>query len=97
MIKLDLSLQELLEKTKKEKNPFYTKEILRSKKVSTVINYVCRKFKVKRLQVELWIIEYTLKYYKLDDLYIEERFLNGIRKYTGRKAAEFSGKEKNKL
>lgn len=86
---MNLSLQELLEKTKKDKNPYYTEQILQNRKVNNIILNTCRRFKVKRFQVKLWIIEYTLKYYKLDESeWCEERYLNAIKKWTGRKAAK---------
>lgn len=85
-------LEELLYNIKIDNNPYYVNQLVKNKQIYGIIFDTCRRYKIRKIIVEEWIKEYTLKYYKYSEIYTIERYCNEIRKYIGRKAIDFNGK-----
>lgn len=87
-----MTLKELLYKIKIEGDISYLHELLKNEQVKGIITSIVKKYKynskdVKNI-VESFIQDFTLKYYEYMDDYTEERYINFIRKYLGRKVRE---------
>lgn len=72
----------------------FLKDLMRDEQVKSVISGVCKRHKCKVDEVKELLRDYTLKNYRFDEDFTEERYLNGLRKYLGRKIREQNGKNK---
>jgi hypothetical protein len=84
-------LEELLYNIKINNNPYYVNQLVKNKQIDKIIFDTCRRYKIRRMIVERWIKEYTLKYYRYSEIYTIERYCNEIQKYIGRKAIDLDG------
>jgi hypothetical protein len=83
-----MELSSLLERIKVDGDLQHLKQLVKDNKVQHVIENVCKRNHCKRNVIEDLLKDYTIRYYKYDDEYTEERFINSIKKYLGRKGRE---------
>lgn len=80
-----MQLQEILYHLECEGDIFYLKELIDNKLVKEVILKSCQRHKCKKKLAEDLVRDYTLRYYRYEDDFTEERYIHEITKYIGRR------------
>jgi hypothetical protein len=90
-----MQLSEILYHLNVEGDVNYLNDLVKNQLVKEVIIAASKRHKCKQDVLQSWLCDYTIRYYKWDDSeYCEERYLNLIRKYLGRKARSVNGNKK---
>lgn len=83
------SLKEILYLITENGELHYLKELVKNEQVKQIIKNVSNRNKCKSNSVIQYLNDCVVRYYQHDESeYVEERFLNLIKKYLGRKARE---------
>ena len=90
-----MRLQQILYEIKVTGDLNYLKDLVRDNEVKSIINNVCKRNKCKSDIVRELLKEYTVRYYRMNSEFVEERYLNSIKKYLGRKARQINGRDIN--
>jgi hypothetical protein len=59
--------------------------LIQDEQVKEVIKAIGKRSKCKRKVLEEMLQEWTMRSYRFDEVYTEERYINLIKKYLGRK------------
>jgi hypothetical protein len=88
-----MQLSEILYHLNVEGDVNYLKDLVKNQLVKDVITAASKRHKCKQGVLRSWLCDYTIRYYKWDDgEYCEERYVQAIRKFLGRKARSINGK-----
>lgn len=84
-----LNLKEILKLIKIENKTEYLQDLIKNNKIKSIIGGIVRKYNynltdIKQITENL-VMEYTIRYYEYTEDYTEEKYINFIRKYLGRK------------
>jgi hypothetical protein len=81
-----MKLQEVLYEIKVNGETLYLKDLINNLEVHDVILNAHRRHKCKNKILEDLVRDYTLQYYQYSEDFTIERYLNGLKKFLGRKA-----------
>ena len=80
-----MRLQQILYQIKVNGDWNYLRNLMRDEQVKSVVSSVCKRNKCKSDVARELLKDYTVRYYRMDEEFVEERYLNSIKKYLGRK------------
>jgi hypothetical protein len=75
----------------------YLKNLVKHPLIHEVVVAASKRHKCKQDMLKSWVCDYTLRYYKFDQSeYCEERFINQMTKFLGRKARQSNGNQQDR-
>lgn len=69
----------------------YLRDLMKDEQVKTLIVGVCKRHRCKADVARELLKDYTVRCYRYDEEFTEERYINNARKYLGRRVRQLNG------
>jgi hypothetical protein len=90
-----MQLSQILYEIKVNGDLNFLRDLMRDEQIKNTISGVCKRHKCKANIVRELLKDYTVRCYRYDENFIEERYLNNARKYLGRRVRQLNGRDIN--
>lgn len=88
-----MKLHEILYEIKVNGDLNFLRDLMRDEQIKNAISGVCKRHKCKADVARELLRDYTVRCYRYDDNFTEERYLNNVRKYLGRRVRQLNGRD----
>lgn len=88
-----MQLSQILYEIKVNGNLNCLRDLMRDEQIKNVLSGVCKRHKCKADVARELLVDYTVRCYRYDEKFTEERYLNNVRKFLGRRVRQLNGRD----